>query len=61
LHCQECVGVLIQAGLHRVSDHQPPRLAATVDRSWWAIGIDDVLDAPTAQLIHHKHSHWQLP
>ena len=53
--------MLIQAGLHRVSDHQPPRLAATVDRSWWAIGIDDVLDAPTAQLIHHKHSHWQLP
>jgi hypothetical protein len=61
LHRDERVGALIEAQLHRLGDDGRLTLVAVVDRSHSAIGIGDVFEAFTDQLIVHQDVHGERP
>jgi hypothetical protein len=60
LHRAERVGALFDAQLYRVSD-DGVELVAEVDRSYSALGIGDVFEAFTDQVIVHQNEHGELP
>ena len=60
LHREERVGALFEAQLYRVSG-DAVELVAEIDRSDSALGIGDVFEAFTDQLIIHQDEHGELP
>lgn len=60
LHRDERVGALFEAQLYRVTD-EGVELVAEVDRSYSALGVGDVFEAFTDQVIVHQDEHGELP
>ena len=60
LHRDERVGALFEAQLYRVSG-DVVQLVAEIDCSHSALGIGDVFEIFTDQLIIHQDEHGELP
>ena len=60
LHRDEREGALFEAQLYRTTG-DAVQLVAEVDRSHSALGIGDVFEAFTDQLIVHQDEHGELP
>jgi hypothetical protein len=60
LHRDERVGALFEAQLYRMTG-DAVELVAEIDRSDSAVGIGDVFEVFTDQLIVHQDEHGELP
>ena len=61
LHRDERVGALIEAQLYSHTENGQTALVADIDRSHSAIGIGDIFEALTDQLIIYQDDHGELP